>query len=187
VQNALDFDLEPMRDEVFCAARIVMSLNYTMSFLHEPRLDHPDFSFLFSPGSSAPPMSSLYPTYTSGPYPTNTSSPYPMYPMYPPPYGGSQYQPHCPPFPFSGMSDQDILLRVENVVQSALNYMATNWTMAVDTVMNCVNAEPGQSSITPTPEATHVRHMYDRMGHNLTHYIHQIQFAVFSGKFVLHN
>jgi hypothetical protein len=80
------------------------------------------------------------------------------------------------------MSDQNILLRAENIVQRAMNYMAANWTMAVDTVMNCVNAEPGQSSITPTPEALHVRHMYNMMGANITQYITKMYIGVTNGE-----
>jgi hypothetical protein len=80
------------------------------------------------------------------------------------------------------MSDQNILLRAENIVQRAMNYMAANWTMAVDTVMNCVNAEPGQSSITPTPEALRVRHMYNMMGAKITQYITEMHIAVMNGK-----
>ena len=52
VQDALKLELEPKKDIVYCAARHVQSLNYTLRHTLIPHLLHPDFTFLVSPGST---------------------------------------------------------------------------------------------------------------------------------------
>ena len=51
IKDALDLELEPKKDRVFCAARRVMSLNQTMRHVQLPDLRHPDYTFLYVAGS----------------------------------------------------------------------------------------------------------------------------------------
>lgn len=107
VQDAVKIELEPKKDLVYCAARRVLSLNYTLRHVFIPDLIHPDFTFLVSPGSTPPsfmwggPSSpSPYGGYGGGPSSPSpfgghrggaTNSPFGGYwggPSSPSPYGG---------------------------------------------------------------------------------------------------
>ena len=79
VQDAIDMDLEPKMENVYCAARIVNSLNSTLRGVFIPDLHHPDFRFLVFPGS-------------------NYSSPVWGGPSSPNPYGGFGGSFSYPPF-----------------------------------------------------------------------------------------
>ena len=79
VQDAIDMDLEPKMESVYCAARIVNSLNSTLRGVFIPDLHHPDFRFLVFPGS-------------------NYSSPVWGGPSSPNPYGGFGGSFSYPPF-----------------------------------------------------------------------------------------
>ena len=95
VQDALDNDLEPKRDLVYCAARRVMTLNATLNQIRIPDLQHPDFAFLYPGGASGPYGN------PAGPYGGMPSGPYGSPAG---PYGGMPSGPYGNPAgPFGGM------------------------------------------------------------------------------------
>ena len=100
VQDALKLELEPKKDIVYCAARHVQSLNYTLRHTLIPHLLHPDFTFLVSPGST--PSGFMWggpssPSPFGGPWGGSSNSPQGGFwggPTSPPYWGGpSSYSP----------------------------------------------------------------------------------------------
>lgn len=97
----MKLELEPKKDIVYCAARRVLSLNYTLRHTLIPHLLHPDFTFLVSPGST--PSGFMWggpssPSPFGGPWGGSANSPQGGFwggPSSPPPFWGgpSSYSP----------------------------------------------------------------------------------------------
>ena len=84
-----------------------------------------------------------------------------------------------------GMTNDQILQQAEQAVQDAILYISGPWNMAVDSTMQCVNTQPGQSTSMQTPQAYGVKAVYDNMTLTLTTFIHQVEFAVNTGEYKL--
>ena len=207
VIDAVDITLTPYKDTVYCAARTVMSLNYTLSHLHIPDLPYPDFSFLYGlsgPTGAYPYGPTNYPYYgpTSYPYygPTSYYGPtnYPYYGPTSDPYGPTSY-PYGPQMPntgqsidchpympqFSGLNDDQILNIAEQAVNDGLNYITGQFPLDVDSVMACVNSQPGQSPSVPTHDAMRVKQAYDNVTAILNQFANDMMQAIQTGKFLI--
>ena len=196
VQDAVKIELEPKKDLVYCAARRVLSLNYTLRHVFIPDLIHPDFTFLVSPGSTPPSFMWGGPSSPSpyGGYGGGPSSPSPYGGLWgassPGPfgmYGGMPHNSHskidCSSYTFPGLSDDQILQEAETAVRDGKQYLSNTWQQQVDAVMQCVNSKSGQSAISPTADAMHVQHVYSNMTLVLNRFADQLDRAVQAGMY----